>query len=173
MMSSMEMKPDQSSVQTPWYRQPMVWMIIVIPLSAVIMGAVMLFLSISSFDGLVSDDYYKKGKEINRVLERDSYANAYNLSATVKISAQGEVLAALEHEPGLQRPDQIELKLLHRTRAGLDQSATLVAFGNKHYRGNIEQFITSHWLVQLETENWRINGQATLPGDDLVILNAK
>ena len=157
----------------PWYRQPLVWMIIAIPLSAVLMGALLLSLSISSFDGLVTDDYYKKGKEINRVLERDSYARAYDLSAKVTISAGGEVVAALEHEPGLLRPDQVELKFLHRTRSGLDRSLILEAVGSQHYRGQIEPLEKSHWLVQLETEHWRVNGQATLPGNETITLIAQ
>ncbi|MGI9317747.1 MAG: FixH family protein [bacterium] len=172
-MTAIENNSKSHTAHTNWYRQPMVWMIICIPLSAVIMGAVMLFLSISSFDGLVADDYYKKGKEINRVLERDSYASAYHLSATVTIDSGGEVLAELTYEPGLVRPDQIALKLLHRTRSGLDQTVTLDAYGDKHYRGTIEPLAASRWLVQLETETWRINGQATLPGNNTVRLTSQ
>jgi hypothetical protein len=172
-MTTIEDRAEQINSSERWYRQPMVWMIIAIPLTAVIMGGVMLSLSISSFDGLVADDYYKKGKEINRVLERDSYARAYDLSAVITISPSGEVLAALEHEPGLLRPDQIELNLLHRTRSGLDKTVILEAFGDQHYRGNLESLATSHWLVQLETDTWRINGQATLPGDQSIQLNAQ
>ena len=172
-MAMIENGPEQIKAGERWYRQPMVWMIIAIPLSAVIMGGVMLSLSISSFDGLVADDYYKKGKEINRVLERDSYARAYDLSATVTISPSGEVLAEIKHEPGLLRPDQVELKLLHRTRSGLDKTVSLEAFGSQHYRGNVESLVASHWLVQLETDNWRITGQATLPGDQSIHLSVQ
>jgi hypothetical protein len=172
-MTTMQDGSKQLNTGERWYRQPMVWMIIAIPLSAVIMGGVMLSLSISSFDGLVADDYYKKGKEINRVLERDSYARAYDLSAVVTINPSGEVLAELKHEPGLLRPDQIQLKLLHRTRSGLDKTVPLEAFGNQHYRGNLEALVASHWLVQLETDTWRINGQATLPGDQSIQLSAQ
>lgn len=172
MMAVIERSSDPNEKE-PWYRQPLVWMIIAIPLSAVFMGALMLSLSISSFDGLVTDDYYKKGKEINRVLERDSYARAYNLSATIIINASGEVMAELEHEPGLLRPDQVELKFLHRTRSGLDHTVILEAVGSQHYRGHIEPLEKSHWLVQLETENWRVNGQATLPDSGTITLSAQ
>ena len=173
MMAVMEHSSNREGPKEPWYRQPMVWMIIAIPLSAVVMGVVLLSLSISSFDGLVTDDYYKKGKEINRVLERDSYARAYNLSAKISISSVGEVIAELAHEPGLLRPDQIELKFLHRTRSGLDRTVILEAVGSQHYRGHIEPLAKSHWLVQLETENWRVNGQAILPDNETITLIAQ
>lgn len=173
MKTAMVHSSSSEGPKEPWYRQPLVWMIIAIPSSAVLMGAVMLSLSISSFDGLVTDDYYKKGKEINRVLERDSYARAYELSATVTLDASGEVMAELEHEPGLLRPNQIELKFLHRTRSGLDRTVILEAVGSQHYRGRIEPLDKSHWLVQLETENWRINGQVTLPDSKIFTLSAQ
>ena len=53
----------------PWYKVPFVWLVVGIPLSAVIMGGVILYFSIVSFDGLVVDDYYTEGKKINRVLK--------------------------------------------------------------------------------------------------------
>ena len=68
-----------------WYRHPMVWMVIAIPASAVIVGSILLTLSITTFDGLVEDDYYKKGKEINQVLERDEFALEKEISAEVGI----------------------------------------------------------------------------------------
>ena len=55
----------------------MVWMIIMIPFSAVVMGGVMLTLAVSSDDGLVTDDYYRKGLQINRTLERDALAASH------------------------------------------------------------------------------------------------
>jgi len=48
-----------------WKREPLVWMLIAIPLSAVIMGVVMITLAIQSFSGLVVDDYYKKNWPTN------------------------------------------------------------------------------------------------------------
>ena len=60
--------------QRNWKREPMVWMLIAIPLAAVIMGVVMITLASQTFSGLVVDDYYKKGKQINRVLARDRLA---------------------------------------------------------------------------------------------------
>ena len=66
----------------PWYKEPWPWVLIAIPFSAVIMGVVLITLALESEDGLVVDDYYWKGKQINQVLEiiesgklnRDHYA---------------------------------------------------------------------------------------------------
>ena len=81
----------------------MVWLVIAIPLSAVIVGMIMLTISIQTFDGLVEDDYYKKGKEINQVLARDEFALSNGITAMVTLDAQtGVVVIDLESEAGFQ-----------------------------------------------------------------------
>ena len=44
-----------SNDSKPWYREPMVWLVISIPAAAVIVGLSMLGYSIASYDGLVAD----------------------------------------------------------------------------------------------------------------------
>jgi len=48
--------------------------LILIPAVSVVMGGIMLWLAISSFDGMVDDDYYQRGLQINQDLNRDSVA---------------------------------------------------------------------------------------------------
>ena len=57
----MRSKPD--ILIRPWQREPMVWMLIAIPASSVLVGMVMLWLAIASYDGLVVDDYHQQGKK--------------------------------------------------------------------------------------------------------------
>ena len=70
----------------PWFREPWVWLLIALPASAVLGGIVTIWLAVSTDDGLVADDYYKRGLEINKKLDRDSAANNYDLVANVQIS---------------------------------------------------------------------------------------
>ena len=60
--------PADSPGPSPWYREPLVWMVVAIPAAAVIAGAVMLVLANATWDGLVADDYYERGMQINRSL---------------------------------------------------------------------------------------------------------
>ena len=69
-----------------WYREPLVWMVIAIPASSVVFGIFMLVVSIQSYDGLLVDDYYKRGMEINRVLDRDRAAARHGMSAQVRLT---------------------------------------------------------------------------------------
>ena len=66
-----------------WYREPFVWLLIAFPATAVIVGFTLLGLAIYSDDGMVEDDYYRKGKEINRVLARDQAAAKHGLESTL------------------------------------------------------------------------------------------
>ena len=52
-------------LKKPWYREPWVWLMIALPASAVVGGIITIYLAVSTSDGLVVDDYYKRGKAIN------------------------------------------------------------------------------------------------------------
>jgi hypothetical protein len=73
----------------PWYAEPWVWLIIAIPLTAVIVGMITIYLAVSTSDGLVVDDYYKRGKAINVDLARDRAAARYELRAQIDSAAAG------------------------------------------------------------------------------------
>ena len=53
----------------PWFREPWVWLLIALPASAVLGGMVTIWIAVDSDDGLVVDDYYKRGLEINKKLD--------------------------------------------------------------------------------------------------------
>jgi hypothetical protein len=166
------MKTETSANSDQWYRQPMVWMIIAIPLSSVIVGGIMLTLAITSFDGLVVDDYYEKGKAINMVLRRDEMAKSLNLSATVRFGSDNQVIVQLNSDDSLPNPGVLQLKFLHRTRSGLDQITQVRLSSDGMYHGVIDTLGQSQWLVQLETGEWRITGEMSAPGINLINLVA-
>ncbi len=77
------------TITAPWYRDRWPWLLIAGPGIVVVAGFVTLWLAIASDDGLVADDYYKRGLAINRVLERTQRAAALGLLATVDVDAGG------------------------------------------------------------------------------------
>lgn len=159
-------------METParaWYRQPLVWMIIAIPGSAVLVGVAMLVLAAASYDGLVVDDYYKRGLEINRDLERDRTAASLGLSAGVVFDASNQTIrvdVVAGNSPALL-PDRLTLRLLHPTRSGLDQIVDLRPAGDGRYLGKLSGLEAGHWHLQLETAAWRIVGRMPVPGTGL------
>lgn len=158
--------------QRPWQREPLVWMLIAIPSSAVLMGVLMISLALYSNDGLVVDDYYRQGKEINRVLRRDRAAAAYGLKATIQLDVvHGSLRAQLEslaHRQPL--PQALTLQLLHATRAGLDQRLRLDRTPDSEYYSLLPTLAPGHWYAQLETEDWRLTGHIQLPQDSEIVL---
>ena len=141
----------------------MVWMVLGIPLTAVMVGGVLLTMSIKSYDGLVVDDYYKHGKEINLVLDRKLNAEKHRLEADIAFDAANNVEMTLAHDDTFRRPDQITFRLMHRTRAGRDESTTLIRYADGVYRGKLTAATDGVWIAQIETADWRIVGNIRLP----------
>ncbi len=145
-----------------WKQEPLVWLLIAIPSTAVIMGVVMVTLAIQSYSGLVVDDYYKKGKQINRVIARDKFAWELGLEAGLRLE-QGRIEVrfdpSVSHVPG----DRIELKLVHATRPGLDRELLLERRDTRLYSGALDLHGEGRWNVSLQTGDWRITGSMRYP----------
>jgi hypothetical protein len=154
-----------------WYRQPMVWLIIAIPLAAVVMGVTTIILAVVSDDGMVTDDYYRRGLEINRSLERDRAAVVYGLNADVEFDPDERVVEVrLRAESAFRFPDRMQLSLSHSTRSGLDRSLTLARAAAQTYQARLPELAMGRWYLQLHAEAWRLNGVLKMPGQNRVIL---
>ena len=73
----------------PWYREPWPWLLFFPPAVAVVAGLVTMAIAIDSFDGVVSDDYYRQGLAINRSIDREAQARARGLSARLQFNPSG------------------------------------------------------------------------------------
>lgn len=149
----------------PWYREAMVWLVIAIPLTSVFTGLTMLYLAESTKDGMVVDDYYRKGKEINMLLARDQAAARHGLRADLRLDGAARQVNITLRAVHLPLPPVVRLRWLHATRAGFDrvQEFTLIAGA---YRAPIPELVPGHWYLQLEAEDWRLQGSLRLPGDN-------
>ena len=142
----------------PWYRQRWPWLLMAGPAIVVVAGFVTLWLAIASNDGLVADDYYKRGLGINRTLERSERAAALGLVAIVDLDARGAAQVVLTAAvPGLDAaPAQVRLLLLHPTRAGADRRIDLARGADGVYRGPAAVLPAGRWRVGVETDDWRL-----------------
>lgn len=141
----------------------MVWMLIAIPASAVVMGLLMLTLAIQSYSGLVVDDYYKKGKQINRVLARDQFAYELGLAAGLQLTGDNKI--EIRFDPGVEYipGDVIELNLVHATRPGLDQNLKLERSGSHRLSATLALPGEGRWNLFLQTPDWRLTGSLHFP----------
>jgi len=150
----------EQTVKTPWYRQPMVWMLIAIPGSSVIVGFTLYYFAVVSFDGMVVDDYYKKGIEINRVLKRDHEAATLGLSADLHLNDDSHRLRLqLAYKHGFKPPSRLSLQFLHATRAGFDQQVALIHKGHGLYVGTLPSLHPGSWYLELGDAQWRLSGE--------------
>ncbi len=168
---------DQKDLENqPWYRNPMVWMVIALPMTAVVAGIITLFIAMNTEDSLVTDDYYKEGLAINRVLGHDRKAAELGLSAFVDINSRsGEILLSLSADQAIEAPEELTLKLIHRTRSGQDQVTTLIktSTGEADYKGFLKPpIIEGRWTLQiLQHDIWRLKQNFTTRSAEHIILN--
>lgn len=146
-----------SSPQRPWFREPWVWLIIALPASAVLGGIVTIWLAVVSDDGLVDDDYYKHGLEINKKLDRDKAAIKYGLVANLKISeGQNSIQISFDANDKFVAPSSIKISFLHPTMKGHDQIMILQTDGKGIYASALPSLISSRWYLQIEADDWRL-----------------
>lgn len=162
--------------QQPWFRNPMVWMVIFFPSLAVVAGTITIIIAMNTEDGLVVDDYYKKGLQINQVIEHDKLAKSMGLSAFVDANSQtGEVLVSLSADVDMALlENEINFRLIHRTRSGLDQATTLSRVNNtSDYKGYIKPpVIEGRWTIQITAENkWRLKQSFTTKDAEHILMN--
>jgi len=156
----------------PWFREPWPWLLISGPALTVAAGLATLWLAVASDDGLVADDYYKRGLAINRVLTREAVARSHHYRAHVVLNpARDRVRVTLA---GDGMPRALELRILHPTRAGLDRLLTLPAAGGGVYEARIAPLPAGHWRLVVEDERatWRLAGEWRAPGPPVARLSA-
>ena len=111
-------------------------MLISFPLAAVVGGFVTLYLAIVSYDGLIVDDYYKRGLEINRVLDRERQAQALGLDLTVVVDQQKDLIELkFDAKKPIEFPLSLTGTLTNNTRPGLDQALVFKQFTHKGLSG--------------------------------------
>jgi hypothetical protein len=150
----------------PWYREPWPWILMAGPAIVVVAGLITAWLAISSEDGLVIDDYYKQGLAINQTLSRSDAAERLGIKAQLYL-ADGRVRVLLGAAAGR---GALTLRLVHPTRAGMDQSLNLAAVEPGVYEGRLRPLRPGRWHVVLEQRDWRLAGDWTLPAAGVLTL---
>jgi len=154
----------------PWYREPWVWLIIALPMTAVIASMFTIYKAVSTADGLVVDDYYKRGKAINRYLARDAAALRYQLKAGIDFDLRDNRVQIRLESAAVALPATLTFSLLHPTQAGYDQVLVLQHGGDGVYEGAIDEVGRGNWYLQLEADDWRLSGSMRIPQTETTVL---
>jgi hypothetical protein len=154
----------------PWHRHPWVWLLIALPMTAVIGGMVTMYIAVTTSDGLVVDDYYKRGKAINMDLARDRAAAAHQLQAWLDIDLQYQRVTLRLQARDYELPAAVTLAIMHPTRAGHDQVVQLQMVAADRYAGALSGLAQGRWHVQLAAADWRLSGVLYLPQEEPFVL---
>jgi hypothetical protein len=148
----------------PWFREPWPWLLFFPPAVAVVAGIITMGIAVDSFDGVVSDDYYRQGLAINQSLERDAHARERGLSAQVRFNPAGDrVRVSVSGVVG--QGELLSLRLVRAARSGDDQQVELVPVAPGLYDGSLARPLHGRWHLQLEDagHHWRIAATAQMP----------
>jgi hypothetical protein len=166
----MEISATAQRDSGPWYQEPWPWILFGLPGIVVVASFVTLWLAVRSDDGVVAADYYKQGLSINAELSRVRKATDLGLVADVEFAglASGDsVQVRLSSEKSLPQEAALRLRLIHPGHGGFDRVVMLSRMSNEAngavYVGQLgEDAVRAHpvaWLVSLETQAWRLDGQ--------------
>lgn len=162
-----------NAVVRPWYREPWPWILAAGPFIVVVAGIYTAWLAVTSNDGLVTDDYYRKGLAANQTIARSEQAARIGLAAGVRVTADTLSVRLRASDKDFVLPPTLVVTISHPTRAGLDQSRVLVRDGEV-YSGEVRLPSAGHWLVLLEDERkiWRLMGNMVLPANGETLIGS-
>jgi hypothetical protein len=152
-----------------WYREPWPWILMAGPAVVVVAGFVTAWLAFHGADVLVVDDYYKQGLAINQALGRSDAAARLGVQAELRL-VDGRVRVFLGNA-AVRGP--LNLRLVHPTRSGMDQSIALEALQPGLYEGQPQALRPGRWHVVLEERDWRLTGDWVLPAADALWLGLR
>ena len=145
------------------------------PAVVVVAGFITAGLAIKTWDGLVSDDYYKQGLGVNQVKSRDLNAQESGVTAEI-VRNESMVQVFVRANDGTKLPDQLMLRLVHPTRNGMDQMVQIKRQGAGFYRGSFRDVPDGRFNVSLEDSEggWRLTGEwaNSVSGEPLVLSSA-
>jgi hypothetical protein len=141
----------------PWYREPWPWLLMAGPATVVVAGLVTAGLAVTSFDGMVADDYYRQGLAVNRSLTLEKQATAMGVSAQLLFSEDRTRVRVLFEGPDART---LRLAVVHPTLAGEDQRIVLAPVGPRVFEGTMRAPRGKHVRLTLEDGEgrWRVGG---------------
>ena len=150
-----------TALPRPWYREPMVWLVVALPLSVVVAGFSTLAIAINAGGTDASRDRVQRTAQIQITdLAADRLASQLGLHGQLVIDAgSGAVRLTLAAMPS-DAPARLELQLSHPIDADRDQQLSLVRAGDA-WLGRIDPARDHDWQMTLSPrdQRWRLLGR--------------
>ena len=132
------------------------WLLAGGPAIVVVASLCTAWMAVRSDDGLVAQDYYKRGLMINQKLRNSPAANEMKLGALLHVGDNGTVRAQLSGLPQAAPPETLRLKLTRPGAVALPVLVVLERRGDSEYVGTLGAQTGGRWIVNLESDLWRL-----------------
>jgi hypothetical protein len=151
-------------------REPMVWLMLGLPLAAVLAGVATLLIALGGVADPVYGSVSRSGPVPADELRQQRAAARLGLAATLEIDASGEI--ALRLTPVDMPLPELRLTLVHPTDQRKDRSVQLVRDSGGFYRGHIaDARQTRAVVIEPQDRSWRLSGRIG-PGAASLVLGA-
>ena len=122
------------------------------PAAVVVAGALTAWIAYSTRDGLVADDYYKRGLAINKELRKEDAARKSGIALLI-FREEGVLRIKVDGDS----PAALFVQLIHTTREGNDVRLRLARVGDA-YEAVLPALAPGHWraIVEDPQGRWRI-----------------
>nr|WP_238481471.1 FixH family protein [Motilimonas sp. E26] len=150
-------------VKNKWYQQAPVWLIILLPLSAVIAGISTVIIAHNNKVDLVAEDHVKTGKAIHADLSKSEQAVKLGISLDLTLDGTSGLIS---FNGGQYQPGQVlKLSFYHATLAENDFNLMLSADASGVYRFDLDQAIDGKWATRIEPfdGSWRVQEDIEFP----------
>ena len=149
-------------------RQPLVWLVIALPLMSVVAGVSLLFLSSDPLDA-VGDSVKRTAQVQETDLSRDFETRRLGLAAQARRA--GDTIEVAPIGAGFERKASLDLILRHPLRASEDRVATLAPTSDG-WSARVEGLDATHdWLLELAPADrrWRLVGRWKTGAPDVAL----
>lgn len=143
--------------KTGWWSEPMVWLLIALPVAAVIASLTTMWIAAHNADTLVKEEYVKEGMAVRQASERDRRAAALGISASLAVEP-GRLTLTLA---GLETvPANLALTMVHPTDPAQDRVVLMESQGSGAYAAVFTELPDTRRRLELMPGDkaWRLAG---------------
>jgi hypothetical protein len=132
------------------------------PFIVIIASLASAWMAIKSDDGVVAQDYYKRGLLINQRLKHAAPDPELRLGAMITVAPGGEVRVHMEGlregiaEGLAEGPPSLRLKLAHPATGSHPEIVMLKRSADGDFIGALPEQTPGRWIVTLESDGWRL-----------------
>ena len=143
----------------PFWREPMMWLVIALPLASVVAGVILLTLAFRDSSDSVGDVVQRTAQVQVSDLGPDARARDLRLSAIVRVDEEGYV-EVLPVTGEFDRGQPLRIVLRHPARAAADVELRAAPSDNG-WRAEADPGLGHDWKLELMPEGmrWRLQGR--------------